>query len=107
MNYMGQERLERGRCEWKRERAEQWLLGLERAVGRSGGYGGQDLGSHTHIDGVVMELFAALETRNVGTAATVTELPKRGDRSCEPLVAAAKQQVKHRIDHGRSRAKAW
>jgi len=77
-----------------------WLLGLEAAVRRLVGAGcGDDSRPHTHVGGVVMKLFPALETGNVGLAVVAATFTKWGDRPCEVSVAAAKQQVNHRNDH--------
>src|SRR5947209_8145672 len=76
------------------------LLGLEAAVRRLGGAGrSDDSRPHTHVGGVVMKLFPALETGNVGLAVVVAMFTNWGDGPCEVFVAAAKQQVNHRNDH--------
>ena len=61
--------------------------------------GRDDLSAHAHVDCIVMKLLPALETGNVGIPAVVAKLSKGGDRPREPPVAAAKQQVKHNVDH--------
>ena len=78
------------------------LLGLEAAVRRMVGVGrgrGDDSRPHTHVGGVVMKLFPALETGNVGLGVVVAMFTNWGDGPCEVPVAAAKQQVNHRNDH--------